>query len=199
MGPAGSKPQVAQKKTRAVNPAGKVQNNERTATSCCLVTALFVEAKPPGEYKTKRKLMRAFNQCWVLRGCGRDFCWDFRAVEPGKKRGAFLEKRAGILHSFAYFFVSCSSGDSCSVRKSLSQNQLGWKSPPRLKNQTEKEMKTSCQHTIGIEGAEGLEGSPQNQKMNTSKIFYRITDSLRLEKSFKTRDSQLCLMPTLSP
>lgn len=37
--------------------------------------------------------MRAFNQCWVLRGCGSAFCWDFRAVEPEKNVVAFQREQ----------------------------------------------------------------------------------------------------------
>lgn len=43
------------KKARVVNPAGKVQNNERTATSCCIAVydSYICDANSHGEYKTK--------------------------------------------------------------------------------------------------------------------------------------------------
>lgn len=60
------------------------------------------EAKPPGEYKSKIELMRAFNQCWVLRGCGSAFCWDFRAVEAEGKMWWLFRKESRY---FVFFWL----------------------------------------------------------------------------------------------
>lgn len=88
--------------------------------------------------------MRAFNQRWVLRGCGSAFCWDFRAVEPEGNVVAF-QKREQVFCVFWLVVLYFTTQEILILPGILFQ--LGWKSPPKDKNETEKEVKSHYSRT----------------------------------------------------